>query len=240
MSKQGRPRPQSTSSDDDERIGRKVEDELTSSDSDTDKKTITNTKPKAVKKPRDRLPISRRTEIIQNKQRGIDDPEYCCTQNPKTKSWTVRKRKFPLDQTLRHDTPLQLVPPKKEEPVVEAPVVEEKKKDDLELTWANTQARNDKLADLITELSAKFDKLDEKREKAKERARLAKLKAKKEAPKPIAKKEEEYSYYSDDEPPARPAVPAQRRPITAPQAPVMRKLPVGVYRRAGPLSISQF
>jgi hypothetical protein len=229
---------QQSSSDDSERVGRKVEYDLSS---DTEDDTIKNKPvkktmqlPKSPRK-RDRLALSRRTEIIQNKQRGIDDPEYCCTQNPKTKSWTVRKRKFPLDQTIRHSEPI--VPAKKAE-IEEAPVVEEepappKKKDDLELTWSNTQARNDKLTDMLAELSAKFDALAEKRERAKDKARiakakkLAKLQAKKE-------KEYEYSYYSDDEPPAPAPAEPQRPPAPT------RKLPVGVYRRAGPLSISQF
>jgi hypothetical protein len=147
-----------------------------------------------------------------------------------------------LDQTIRHSEPI--VSAKKVE-IEEEPVVEEepapppKKKDDLELTWANTQARNDKLTDMLAELSAKFDKLDEKREKAKAKY-LAKMKAKAEK-----QKEYEYEYYSDDEPPLNPVrkLPAslQARPQTAPPPqPVMRKLPVGVYRRAGPLSINQF
>jgi hypothetical protein len=114
MSRRRSRRPPSSSSDSDERIGRKVEEELSSDDDVTNK-----AQKKSTAKPRNRLAISRRTEIIQNKMRGIDDPEFCCTQNLKTKSWIVRKRKFPLDQTARHDEPLPL----KTEPVV----VEEKK-----------------------------------------------------------------------------------------------------------------
>jgi hypothetical protein len=219
---------QQSSSDDSERIGKQVEYDLSSDDDDSIKNKVVKKPVKAPvkpRKPRERLPISRRTEIIQNKQRGIDDPEYCCTQNPKTKSWTVRKRKFPLDQTIRHSEPI--IPAKKvekeEEPVVEEePAPPPKKKDDLELTWSNTQARNDKLTDMLAELSAKFDKLDEKREKAKAK-RLAKAKAKAQK-----QKEAEYSYYSDDEPPLNPVrklpTSLQARPQTAPQQapPVMR------------------
>jgi hypothetical protein len=145
-----------------------------------------------------------------------------------------------VDQTIRHEDPIAqspLVPkqaPKEEDPVVEEePAPPPKKKNDLELTWANTQARNDKLTDMLAELSAKFDKLADKREKAKTRAR-AKKAAEKE-PEPV----KEYEYYSDDEPlPVEPVIPV--RPTPVPQQAPVRKLPVGVYRRAGPISINQF
>jgi hypothetical protein len=231
-------RPPSSSSDSDERIGRKVEEELSSSSEDDVRNKPQ--KKKATIKPRNRLPISRRTEIIQNKMRGIDDPEFCCTQNPKNKSWTVRRRKFPLDQTIRHEAPIEV----KKEVVVEEKKepVKEEKKEDLELSWANMQAsHNDGLAKQLAELSSKFDKISEKYEEKK------KAKAKPKPPKPKPKpqpKETEYEYYSDDEPappPPRPATaPRQTPPPMAQQRQLPQRLPVGVYRRAGPLSINQF
>jgi hypothetical protein len=239
MSKRRAP---SSDSDSDERIGRKVEEELSSDDDDIEDKP----KKKAPVRKRIRLPLSRRTEIIQNKQRGYDDPEYCCTQNPKTKTWIVRKRKFPLDQTHRHDEPLSL----KEEAPVEEEVkepVKEEKKDDLQLSWANMQAsKNDGLTKQLTELSAKFDLLAEKYEK-KKKAKAMKAKPK-EAPKPkfvATPDNDEYEYYSEDEPPppppetrGRPATVSKQIPRQVPPPP--QKLPVGIYRRASPFSISQF
>jgi hypothetical protein len=178
--------------------------------------------------------------------RGIDDPEFCCTQNLKTKSWIVRKRKFPLDQTVRHEQPLPLksepivVEEKKEEPP------KEPKKEDLELSWANMAAsKNDGLTKQLAELSSKFDQLAEKYEE-KKKAKAIKAKPKKEPPvKP--NKLEEYEYYSDDEPPY--PLPPQGRPATAPrqtpppmqqQRQLPQRLPMGKYIRSGPISISQF
>jgi hypothetical protein len=176
--------------------------------------------------------------------RGIDDPEFCCTQNLKTKSWVVRKRKFPLDQTIRHEQPL----PFKAEVVAPVPEVKEEppkepKKDDLELSWANMPAsKSDGLAKQLAELSSKFDQMAEKYEE-KKKAKALKAKPKREIePEP----EKEYEYYSDDEPPYPPPPPPQR-PTTAPrQPPVLqqnnlpRRLPFSKYVRAGPISISQF
>jgi hypothetical protein len=230
-----RPRPQSSSSDSDERVGRAVEEDLSSSDDNS----ILDKKKKTPAKPRVRLPISRRSEIIDKRKRGIDDPEFSCTQNPKTKTWIVRKRKFPLDQTIRHDEPIAPKEPVKEvEPPKEAP----KEKKDLELSWANMQATtSDALTKQLTELSEKFDKLSEKyEEKKKAKSRVARLvkKLQKPKPKPVAKpKEEEYEYYSDDEPVP---VPQARRLSVPQQPPVLRRLPVGVYQRPAPISISQF
>jgi hypothetical protein len=233
--------PSPSSSDSDERIGRKVEEELSSSSEDD-----VRNKPKKTKKPRNRLPVSRRTEIIQNKQRGIDDPEFCCTQNPKTKTWIVRKRKFPLDQTIRHQEPISIVKKEvveeKKEPVKE--VVKEPVKEDLQLSWANMQASaNDTLTKQLIELSGKFDKLAGKYEE-KKKAKAIKQKKPKPKKEVKPKKEEEYEYYSD-EPPPRPPKPVAR-PATAPRVAVparqgpIQRLPMGKYRRAGPLSISQF
>jgi hypothetical protein len=234
--------PVKQSSDSDSDIGRKVEEELSSDDDIKDKP-----KKQAPARKRVRLPLSRRTEIIQNKQRGYDDPEYCCTQNPKTKTWIVRKRKFPLDQTHRHDEPLPL----KKEVVVEEEVkepVKEEKKDDLQLSWANMQAsKNDGLTKQLSELSAKFDKLAEKYEKKK----IAKaMKAQpKEAPKPKfvpAPEHEEYEYYTDEEeekPPetrGRPATAPRQTPGPAAQIPIPQRVFAGQYRRAAPISIAQF
>jgi hypothetical protein len=100
---------------------------------------------------------------------------------------------------------------KKEAPVaveeVKEPVKEEKK-DDLQLSLANMQAsRNDGLTKQLSELSAKFDKLAEKYEK-KKIAKAMKAKPKEEAkPKPKVKfvptpepGDEEYEYYSEEEP----------------------------------------
>jgi outer membrane murein-binding lipoprotein Lpp len=239
-----RPRPQSSSSDSDERVGRAVEEDLSSSDDNSilDKKPAKKKVP--VIRPRVRLPISRRSEIIDKRKRGIDDHEYSCVQNPKTKTWIVRKRNFPLDQTIRHETPIPLT----KEPVkeVEAPK-EVPKKDDLELSYANSQAGSDKLTKQLDELSAKFDRLSEKYEaKKKAKSKVAKL-AKKVAkqvkpatPIKVPKPKEEYSYYSDDEPaPVPQARPLSGRPPT-PVPPMPSRLPVGVYRRAGPISIGQF
>jgi hypothetical protein len=154
----------------------------------------------------------------------------------------VRKRKFPLDQTIRHDAPIPVV--KNAEPVIEEKkeTVKEEKKDDLQMTWANMQASvNDGLAKQLTEPSAKFDTLAGKYEEKK------KAKAVKPKKKPKPKKVEEYEYYSDDEPPKQVVpkqIPQQKPHRQAPpqQAPksVPPRLPVGVYRRQGPLSINQF
>jgi hypothetical protein len=196
-------------------------------------------KKKVAQRKRDRLPISRRTEIIQNKMRGIDDPEFCCTQNLKTKSWVVRKRKFPLDQTIRRDTPIT-----KAEVKIEAPVevpVEEKKKDDLQLEWANMKAsKNDGLAKQLAELSSKFDQMAEKYEE-KKKSKALKAKPKEEP------KVEEAEYYTDEEDPPYPPprVEPPPRPMTAPRQtppPMQQQIfaPVGKYYRNGPIDLNQF
>jgi hypothetical protein len=141
-----------------------------------------------------------------------------------------------LDQTIRHDAPIEPKPPapveEKKEPV------KEEKKNDLELSWANMQAsHNDGLMKQLTELSSKFDKLSEKYEEKKK----AKAKPKPKKPKP---KETEYEYYSDDDPappPPRPATaPRQTPPPMQQQRLLPQRLPVGKYQRAGPIRISQF
>jgi hypothetical protein len=121
------------------------------------------------------------------------------------------------------------------------PFKEAEKKEDLQLSWANMQASaNDTLTKQLVELSAKFDKIAGKYEE-KKKAKAIKQKKKKSKPK---KKEE----YSDDEPPYPPPkatapkqIPVQRQaPPQQTQKPAPQRLPMGVYRRAGPLSISQF
>jgi hypothetical protein len=168
--------------------------------------------------------------------RGIDDPEFCCTQNVKNKSWTVRRRKFPLDQTQRHDAPITPAPKPEVAPVPEKPEAPaDVKKDNLELSWANMQASaNDGLSKQLAELSAKFEKISEKYEEAKkEKAKPKKPKPKVKLPPPPP--QEEYEYYTDEE---ELIPPPPVRSSTVPQIP--RQVPVGVYRRAGPISISQF
>lgn len=193
--------------------------------------------PPKEKKPRTRLPTGRRLEIIQNKERGIEDPEYSCSKSANGR-YIVKKRAFPLDQSPHLDTTagtmaipdLQrvqttLAPVK--EPVKE--IIPEKPAKDLQLSWINMQATvNDSLKRDLEALSAKYERLAEKEEKRK-KEKKAKPPAPRSVPQP--------ANVSLEIPPQQ--IPAQipqkfQQPRAQPQ------LKVGQYARAKPLSLNQF
>jgi hypothetical protein len=186
------------------------------------------------KKVYQRLGNDKRLEIISLKERGIEDPEYQATRSAAGR-WTVKKRKFPLDQSPRIDNTMQ-APATRVTPVFSqpapAPSVPEPvapppqpapKKDNLDLNWINTQAMvNDSLKKDLELLSDKYDKLAQKEEKRK------KAKAKFAQPPPPAAQA--------PPPKAIPEPASAPRPTQAPVQPQRR----GLYRRGKPLNINQF
>jgi hypothetical protein len=184
--------------------------------------------------------VSRRNEIIQNKMRGIDDPEFSAVQNLSTQTWTVRKRKFPLDQSPKYrEDPILVTQPAHPAP---APAPAPPPKDDLHLSWINMQSQvNDSLKKELGHLAKKYDKLSSKYEE------------KKTAKKPPKELEEDLE---EDEPPEysepkRPLVQRKRDPpppsyappppaYTPPPPPPQRRLRPGQYARARNLSIVDF
>jgi hypothetical protein len=172
------------------------------------------------KKVYQRLAAEKRLEIISLKERGIEDPEYQATRSAAGR-WTVKKRKFPIDQSPHLDTTAgtMQVPPTPVRPVfnqpvapVAQPVPEPVKKDNLDLNWINTQAMvNDSLKRDLEVLSEKYDKLAQKEEKRKRaKAKIV---------------------------PPPPSMPVAPQPTQAPVQPQRRP---GLYQRAGKLSINQF
>jgi hypothetical protein len=180
------------------------------------------------KKVYQRLPNDKRQEIISLKERGIEDPEYQATRSPAGR-WTVKKRKFPLDQSPHLDTtagtaPIRVTPGAFRAPPPEAapapappPPAPEPKKDNLDLNWINMQTHvNDSLKRDLELLSEKYDKLAQKEEKRKKaKAKMAQVMAR---PPPQA-------------PPPQPQAPPARAPV--------QPRP-GLYHRADKLSIGQF
>jgi hypothetical protein len=223
------------SSDSDSEVGRRMDSSYSDSDSDTrDRRSRPKKAPKKKpekapqeKKPKapvTRIPTARRMEIIQKKQRGIDDPEYSCVQNANG-SWRVSRRKFPLDQTPKIE---QTSPPSS----------------DVHVTWMNMQQSvNDSLKGELAQLREKYEKISSKYEegkkdkkapgKKKAPKKAAKAPGKKKAPPKREKASDSYSYYSEsdnsDTPPPPPP-PPQPRYSPPPQAPPRRQ--VGRYQRS--------
>jgi hypothetical protein len=236
MSKRGR-KPEPDSSDD-ERIGKELELEMTSSSSSEElrklakeatKKTAKKPAEEKPKKPRNRIPQGRRMEVIQRAIEGKQDPEYSASK--KGTSWVVRRRELPLDQTARLEAPI--APPKK--PVEKVEEEPPKKQDELHLSYVNQQASiNSKLSKDLEALSEKYDYLAEKYERHKRKkddvrkyeAELKQLMTD-EAKKEELRQEIRKTYH---EPPR-----GQPEPPPRPQTP--SKLPAGKYARAKPLSI---
>jgi hypothetical protein len=159
----------------DERIGQQVEDELSSSSSSSDSSSEEVREPKRTKmtqqtvpQGRARIAASQRLEIIAKKMQGIEDPQFKCIQNTRTKSWVVRKRKFPLDQTPKVDAHSGKVPNSPLVPVV--PETPSHSSNEVPVSWLNMQATvNDSLQKTIEKLSANYDKLSEKYVEGKKR-----------------------------------------------------------------------
>jgi hypothetical protein len=123
--------------------------------------------------PRVRLPQAKRMQVIQDKEKGIEDPEYSCSKSS-TGRWTVKRRKMPIDQSPHLDTtagtpqlPLKVAVKLPEEAPKEVPQ-EKPKKEDLQISWINMQATvNDSLKRDLQTLSAKYERLAQKEEKRK-------------------------------------------------------------------------
>jgi hypothetical protein len=216
------PRKRYVSSDSDSDIGRRVdsdsEEERKPQKKEKEKEKTTPLPPPAeqpkptVKKAVVRLSTARRTEIIQNKQRGVDDPEYSCVQTA-AGGWRVSKRKFPLDQTPKIET-------------VAGPAGH-----DVHVTWMNMQQTvNDSLKSELSLLREKYEKLSgkyeegkskkpgDKKKKAEEKKADKKPEGKRKPPEKKPVEEYSYSYYSDSEPeppPTRAPTHAQPRPPPA-------------------------
>jgi hypothetical protein len=209
-----------------------VEEEMSSSSSSddiipktTDKKKVKSVPaPEAPKRARVRIPANRRLEVIQNKTNGIEDPEYEATR--RGTSWVVTRRKMPLDQTAKMQSPI--LPKKKPErpPPPPPPEPVKKKEENLHLSWANEQASiTNSLKKDLTSLSEKYDELAQKYEKHK--AKKQKKEDMKNIEATIVKK---YHERPREAPPAP-------TPPPRPQTPAPQSMPPGKYKRARPLSI---
>jgi hypothetical protein len=166
-----------------------------------------------------RLAAEKRLAVIALKEKGIEDPEYRATRSAAGR-WTVKKRKFPIDQSPDLDRTAGSPPLRMPEPAPSpiAPEPAPQKKDSLDLNWINMQATvNDSLKRDLESLSEKYEKLAQKEEKRK------RLKAKMTRP------------VTPQAPPQKP--PPQTAPAQPPPQPHVRP---GLYHRAGKLSISQF
>jgi hypothetical protein len=203
-----------------------------SSDSSSDEEYVPPPKPKAktvkevlkkveppVPRTQGKLAAAKRLEIITNKEKGMEDPDYACTKSA-TGRWNVRKRKFPIDQSPHLDVtagqrPLPTPAPKA---VEDGPP--RAKKADFQLSWINMQEQvNDSLKRDLELLSERYDKLAQKEEKRKKEK-----KAEKPIPRPM------------------PSFPQQSFPQSygAPsQPPPPPKLRAGQYR-AAPFSINRY
>jgi hypothetical protein len=187
-----------------------------------------------------RLAAEKRQAVIALKEKGIEDPEYRATKSAAGR-WTVKKRKFPIDQSPDLDrtagAPGGAAPigaptpaPKQAAKVLEAspaPIAPQKK-DSLDLNWINMQATvNDSLKRDLESLSEKYERLAQKEEK---RKRLKAKMARAVTPDVRAQM------------PVRPAPmqpPPQQQQRPPPQAAAAVPRP-GLYHRASKLSISQF
>jgi hypothetical protein len=234
MSKKRLPEPDSS---DDERLGQEAENELTSSSSDEElhkavRKANDKPKPKTEKPKRNRIPQSKRVEVIQKAIEGKLDPEYSAKKNGK--SWIVRRRDFPLDQTPKLDDAIPSTvnhAPPKPTPDEEPP---KRRDDDLHLSYVNQQASiNSKLSKDLESLSQKYDQLAEKYERHKRkkddiRKYEAELRALMEDEEQKEKLRTEIKRKYSEPPRSQPQPPQS----TAPP-----KMPVGKYARGRPLSI---
>jgi hypothetical protein len=186
-------------------------------------------------------------EVIAQKVKGIDDPEFSCVQNAKSKSWIVRRRKFPLDQTPRLEaqsgtpTPPSHLVPTSEQPR-QAP-----QQTDSNVAYLNQQpAANDDLRNYLKMLGDKFDHMADKYEEGHKKAKKQKPKEKKREPEPppeddidpeaLAELKRRYLEYLREEEEAQRAPP----PPPVQQAPPPKK-PIGKYTPArGRLSIFDY
>jgi hypothetical protein len=157
---------------DDEKIGRQVDDELSS---DSSSSSEPKPKRKAVKKPPTRIPAGKRTDIIAKKMQGIEDPEFTCTQNPGKKTWSVKRRRFPLDQTPQVNAQVGSLPSPLAPVTPVAPVAHPAPSADMNVTWLNNQTVvNDSLKRTLEELSGKYEKLASKYEEKKKKVKKVK------------------------------------------------------------------
>jgi hypothetical protein len=188
--------------------------------------------PKKKRRPavvRIRLAPSRRTEVIQKKIQGIEDPEYSCSHNVATNTYTVRKRKFPLDQSPKLQEPI----PKPEPTPVPEPV-KEPPKPDLNMTWINMQATvNDSLKKELVSLSQKYDKLSSKYETKKKEKPVKSDRTEEQD----ERRQKVYRERPRQPDPVVAPIPEPPRQPPPPQRPQLRP---GQYSRSRGLSISDF
>jgi uncharacterized protein YdcH (DUF465 family) len=217
---------------DDERIGAEVEAELSSDSYYSDEPKPPKKKQKKQPPPstRSRIPSSRRLEVISKKIQGVEDPEFSCVQNASKKSWVVRRRKFPLDQTPKIEAQSGTVPPpqpvQQPEPPHQAP-----QQTNSNVSWLNQQpAGNDDLRRDLKMLADKFDRMADKYEEQKKK--IKKAKAKKQ-PSPSQQQEEDEidpaelaelksrykAYLKEQEEEARRPPPAPQQPPAKPVRP---------------------
>jgi hypothetical protein len=188
---------------DDERIGQEAEDELSSSSSDSSSDDEPRRKPrsKGKKTVNARIPSSRRLDIIAKKMSGIEDPEFNCIQNVRTKSWVVRRRKFPLDQTPRVTKQSGTLPPAQ----VEAPVQPQTQvpvhpPNDIAVSWLNQQASvNDSFKRDLEQLAQNYARLADKYEEKKKKPKKEKVKEVKEVKKDKKEKKDKKHKKIDDD-----------------------------------------
>jgi hypothetical protein len=124
---------------------------------------------------------------------GIEDPEFNCVQNAHTKSWVVRRRKFPIDQTPRVNKQSGTLPPAPVEtpsqPQVQVPV---HPPNDIAVSWLNQQATvNDSLKRDLEQLSQNYARLADKYEEKKKKVKKEKVKEVKKEKKPKKKEDDE-------------------------------------------------
>jgi hypothetical protein len=189
-----------------------------------------------------RIPVSQRNEVIQQKIRGIDHPDFSCVHNPSTQTWTVRRRKMPLDQSPKYrDDP---IPPPVHQPAPAPTPTPPPPKEDVNLTWINMQSHvNDSLKKELGSLAEKYDKLASKYEEKKKAKKL---------PKKVVDDPIEDDYPHEYREPQRRPVPPKQPPTQqryappppqqryAPPQPQPPKLKPGQYARGRALSIVDY
>jgi hypothetical protein len=207
-----------------------------SSSSDSEEEYLPPPKPKAktvsealkkveppVPRTQAKLAAARRLEIITNKEKGIEDPEYSCTKSAAGR-WIVRKRKFPIDQSPHLDVTAGQRPLPTPAPPPQGPEPPKAKKADFQLSWINMQSQvNDSLKRDLEVLSERYDKLAQKEEKRKREKKMTE----KPIPRPMPSLPQQ-SY-------AQQSFPQQ----SYAQAPPQPKLRAGQYR-AAPFSINRY